>query len=38
MNDCIVFFVESAYLATILDNVVIVRFQKMEIRNSKMLL
>jgi hypothetical protein len=38
MNDCIVCFVEPAYLATISDNVVIDRFQKMENRNRKMLL
>jgi len=38
MNDCIICFVEPEFLATIPDNVIIDRFQKMENRNRKMLL
>ncbi|XP_002439156.2 zinc finger MYM-type protein 1 [Sorghum bicolor] len=38
MNDCIICFVEPAFLATIPDKVIIDRFQKMENRNRKMLL
>ena len=38
MNDCIICFVEPKFLATIPDNVIIDRFQKMENRNRKMLL
>jgi hypothetical protein len=38
MNDCIICFVEPAFVATISDNVVIDRFQKMKNRNRRMLL
>jgi MinD-like ATPase involved in chromosome partitioning or flagellar assembly len=38
MNDCIICFVEPEFLVTILDSVIINRFQKMENRNRKMLL
>jgi hypothetical protein len=38
INDCIVCFVEPAYLATIPNNVILDRFQKMEDRNRKMIL
>ncbi|PVH38689.1 hypothetical protein PAHAL_5G328300 [Panicum hallii] len=38
MNDCIICFVEPAFVATISDNAVIDRFQKMKNRNRRMLL
>jgi hypothetical protein len=38
MNDCIISFVEPALVATIPDNVVLDRFQKMKNRNRRMLL
>jgi hypothetical protein len=38
INDCIVCFVELAYLATIPNNIIIDRFQKMEDQNHKMIL
>jgi hypothetical protein len=37
MNDCIVCFVEPAYLATIPSIVIIDHFKKMEDRNHKMI-
>jgi hypothetical protein len=38
MNDCIICFVEPTFLATILNNILIDRFQKMNDHNRRMFL